>query len=136
LADQTISYSTLYKSPTNTPPTETDVVIDGTPYAMTSTGGNNYKKGVTYVYKTNTLAIGEHHHGFRFDDGSGVAINDGSDIPLITPITLTQSSVNPTSGNSSTPFTFSTTYTNVEGNAPTSLLLNVDSTSYPMSCIS
>src|SRR6266568_2339514 len=98
LTGQTITYATTYKSPTGTAPTTAYVDIDAVPHAMTPVGSPpyNYKTGVLYKYTTTTLAVGEHYHRFRFDDGSGVAIYDGSDIPLITPIMLSNSQVNPT----------------------------------------
>ncbi len=130
-----ITYSTTYKSPTGTPPTLTEVDIDGVAYQMTKVSGTNYKTGVQYAYTTTSLPVGQHYHRFRINDGSGVAIYDGSDIPIISPLTLTQSAVSPTSGTSSTPFTFQTTYTSVDG-APTSALLYVDDTPYSLSCLS
>ena len=130
-----VTYSTLYKSPTNTPPILTEVDIDGNPFTMTCIKNcTNYKKGATYAYTTTSLGIGEHYHRFQVDDGSGVAVYDGSDIPLITPILLTQSSVSPTSGSSTTPFTFQTTYTDAAGLAPTSALVYVDNTPYHLTC--
>ncbi len=121
----TITYSTVYTSPQNKAPTLAVVDIDGVTYPMTAVSGSDYTKGVTYMYTTTSLALGEHYHRFRFDDGSGVAVYDGSDIPLMTPLTLTNSSVSSTSGTSSTPFTFQTTYTSIDGQ-PTSALLYVD----------
>ncbi len=137
LAGQTITYATTYKSPTGTAPTTAYVDIDAVPHAMTPVGSPpyNYKTGVLYKYTTTTLAVGEHYHRFRFDDGSGVAIYDGSDIPLITPIMLSNSQVNPTSGNSSTPFTFQTTFMSAAGNAPAVAMVYVDNVGHQMKCV-
>ena len=131
-----ITYSLRYSSPTDTPPTLVDVDVDGVPHAMQSSGGTNYVAGVNYTYTTSSLSIGEHYYRFRIDDGSGVAIFEGSVKPWISPIILTSSSVSPTSGNSSTPFTFSITYTNVNGDAPTQAMVYVDNTGYPMTLVS
>jgi hypothetical protein len=103
---------------------------------MTSTGGTDYVKGVTFKYSMNNLSIGKHYYRFSFDDGSGVANYQGDEHPQINPMTLTNSSVSPASGNSSTPFTFQTTYTETANQAPTQALLYVDNTAYPMSHIS
>jgi len=137
LSGQTITYSNLYQSPTNTPPTTTYVDIDTIPHALTpaSSPPYNYKTGVLYKYTTTTLAVGEHYHRFRFDDGSGLAIYDGSDIPLITPIMLSNSQVNPTSGNSTTPFTFQTTFMSAAGNAPTVAMVYVDNVGHQKKCV-
>ncbi len=130
-----ITYSTVYTSPQNKAPTLAVVDIDGVTYPMAPVSGSDYTKGVTYMYTTTALGLGEHYHRFRFDDGSGVAVYDGSDIPLMTPLTLTNSSVSSTSGTSSTPFTFKTIYTSVDGQ-PTSALVYVDNTAYKLTCAS
>jgi phospholipase C len=136
LPTASITYSIRYSSPTNTPPTLMEVDVDGVPHAMQSTGGTNYQAGVNYSYTANSLSMGEHYYRFRVNDGSGIANFEGSVKPWITPITLTGSSVTPTSGTSSTSFTFSTTYTNVNGNAPTQASVYVDGVAYPMTLVS
>lgn len=136
LAGQPITYSVTYTSPTNKPPTLEEVDIDDVPYAMQSTGGTNYKTGVTYKLTISTLAVGEHYYRFRFDDGSGVFVDERSSSPWVTPLTLAQASVSPTSGPSTTPFTFQTTYADGAGETPTQALLYVDNQSYPMTYIS
>ena len=135
LQGQPVNYSATYSSPTGTPPTRTDVIIDNTTYKMQSNGSTNYQKGVTYKFSISTLGVGSHYYRYVFDDGSGPAIFAGSQ-PSVTPITVKGSSVKPTSGTSSTPFTFTTTYTNSQGAAPTSALLYVDTTSYPLTFVS
>jgi hypothetical protein len=137
--NQPITYKATYISSTNTAPTVTDVDIDGVPFTMTSTGGTDYKKGVTYTYTTSSLSVGDHWYRYRFDDstdGSDMAIYEGSVKPQITTMLLSQSSVAPTSGSSSTVFTFQTTYTNSTNVAPVQALVYVDKTSYPMSLVS
>lgn len=104
--------------------------------ANVSMSGNNYLAGVNYSYTASSLSVGEYYYRFRVDDGSGVAIFEEGVKPWITPITLTGSSVSSTSGNSSTPFTFSTTYTNANGNAPAQSDLYVDKAAYPMTLVS
>jgi phospholipase C len=133
-----ITYSVTYKSPSNTPPVLTQVDVDGTPKTMqsTCTSSCNYKTGVTYTYTNNTLIVGEHYTRFRVDDGTGVSIREDNDKPHITPLTLSQSSVSPTSGPSSTLFTFQTTYIDAAGEAPAQATLYVDNTAYPMACAS
>lgn len=134
LSGTTITYSSLYKSPTGLAPTLMVVDIDSVTHQLTRVSGTSYKTGVLYAYTTNSLAVGEHYHRYRIDDGSGVATYDGANIPLITPLTITKSSVSPTAGTSSTSFTFQTTYTSVDG-APISANLYVDNTPYPLTCI-
>lgn len=136
LPGQNIVYKVVYKSPTNTPPTLSVVDIDGITYNMQRTSGTSYQKGVTYTYTTSSLANGLHFYRFRFDDGSGAAIYNGTVAPEIVPLLVSKSSVSPTSGNSTTVFTFNTTYTDVDGNAPSSTLLYVDNTAYTMNYVS
>ena len=135
LQGQPVNYSVTYSSPTGTPPARTDVIVDNTTYPMQSNGSTNFKKGVTYKLSLSTLSVGTHLYRYVFDDGSGAETVSGSQ-PSITPITVKNSSLTPTSGTSSTPFTFTTTYTNTQGAAPTSALLYVDTTAYPLTQVS
>ena len=136
LPGTTVTFVGKYKSPTNTQPIRTVIEVDGLPYTMISTGGTDYIKGVTYKYSMNNLSIGKHYYRFSFDDGSGVANYQGDEHPQINPMSLTNSSVSPASGNSSTVFTFQTTYTEVANKTPAQALLYVDNTAYPMSYLS
>jgi hypothetical protein len=97
--------------------------------------GSNYASGVSYTYTSATLAAGGHHARFQFDDGSGPATFD-SDSPTVTPVTLTGSGVSPSSGGTSTTFTFATTYTDAAGAAPTQAVLYVDGIAHPMRYVS
>ena len=135
LQGNTANFSVVYQSPSNTAPTKTELYIDNTLCPLQSNGKTNYQNGVTYSYSTNRLAVGPHYFRFIFDDGSGPATYGGT-APNITPILVSHSSVTPTSGPSTTPFTFQTTYFNSAGAAPTSALVYVDSTSYPMAYVS
>lgn len=124
--------TTTYVSSTNTAPTLTEVDIDGVAYVMHSNGSTNWQAGVPFSYTTTTLATGLHYYRFRFDDGTGVAVYEGREEPVVTPITLLHSSVTPTSGTTTTTFTFQTLYKNVAGTAPTQSALYVDGTAYTM----
>ena len=126
-----ITYSIQYVSPSNTPPTETDIIVDSVAHQMTKSGGSNYVTGVTYTYTTSNLGIGTHFLRFKFDDGSGAVLYNGSLEPSITPITLTHSSISNGGGGN---YTFQTTYTETMGQAPTQALLYVDNQPYQMNC--
>jgi hypothetical protein len=131
LPGTTVKYSIQYISPGNKPPTEEDILIDGSAHQMTSSGGTNYAAGVTYTYSTNSLAVGTHYLRFRFNDGSGAVVFNGSLGPSITPITLTNSSVSNAGGGNNT---FQTTYTETNGQTPTQAMLYVGNQGYQMSC--
>lgn len=137
MVNQAITYKATYRSSTNTPPTMTEVDIDGIAHTMQYLSGHNYQVGVTYVYTT-TLSAGEHYYRFRFADGSsyGIFTFEGSTDPIVTALKVSSTTVTPTSGTGSTLFTFQTTYTNVSGNAPTQAMLYVDNTAYPMTFVS
>jgi hypothetical protein len=136
LPGQPVTYSVKYYSPSNKAPTLAEIDIDGVPHTMVSTGGTNYKAGVAYKFTTSSLSMGVHYYRFRFDDGSGAITNEGTEIPSITPIALTNSSVSASSGNPSTVFTFQTTYTDTNGIAPTQATLYVDNVAYTMTLVS
>ncbi len=131
LPGTTITYTAIYQSFNGLPATRAEVDIDGTKYPMTAQGGNP-KTGVNYTFSINTLSIGNHYHRFVFDDGSGPAYYENSSNPSITPLILTNSGA----ASSTTTFTFQTTYTEINGKAPTSAMVYIDNKSYPMKCSS
>jgi phospholipase C len=140
LPGRTVTYKITYTSPSGTPPTTANVKIDDASYPMQAVcqSSCNYQTGVSYVYSTKMLSQGFHFVIFSFDDGSGPAIYPGTTAPTVSPILLTQSSVTPTSGTSSTFFTFQTTYTDSANIAPTQATLYIDNVAFPtqLSCIS
>jgi len=135
LPGTSVTYSVKYQSPTSTAPTLAELDIDGVPHALKA-NGTNYQKGVTYTYTTSSLSIGIHYFRYRFNDGSGVAIYEGLEKPIVTPIVLTNSGVSPTSGTASTVFTFQTTYSETNGAAPSQAILYVDNVAHPLKYVS
>ncbi len=133
---QPITFNATYTSPKNIAPTRTEIDIDGVPYTMQRKSGTNYASGVTYSFTIKSLFIGVHYHRYIFNDGSGSATYESTSSPQVTPVLLSKSSVSPTSGTSSTVFTFQTTYTEVKGETPGQALLYVDKQSYPMKHVS
>ena len=138
LPGQTIVFNATYSSLTNTAPTLAEVDIDGVRHNMTSTCTSNctYIRGVKYLYST-PLPIGTHYTRYVFDDstdGSGQLVYNGEEKPIVAPLLLAQSGVSPATGNSTTLFTFQTTYTEASNLAPAQALLYVDNTSHPMTC--
>jgi phospholipase C len=137
LPGQVVTYDVLYTSTTNTAPTLAEVDIDGIAHTM-KTSGTNYKKGVHFVFSM-PMSVGVHYTIYRFDDssdGSDLAVYPGRITPITTPIVLSHSSISPSSGSSSTVFTFQTTYSNVDGNAPTQATLYLDNIPIAMSYVS
>lgn len=140
LPNTLIHFSATYTSLTNTKPTQAAVRVDGTLINLTPkcTQNCNYTKGVQYTYSA-PYPVGIHYTSFVFDDsgnGSDQQVYLGFEKPVVAPATLTNSGVSPASGNSSTLFTFSTTYTQPDNVAPSSAVVYVDNTAYPMTCVS
>ena len=129
---QPVTFSCIYTSPAGLTPVTAQIVIDNTAYALTVTGGTA-QTGIHYQYTAPSLPQGSHFFELQFDDGSGLRTIQEYTVD-ITPIYLRNSSVTPTSGNSSTPFTFSTVYTGPD--AATQVDVVVNGTSYPMSLVS
>lgn len=136
LTGRPIAFTALYTSPSGTAPTLANVDIDGKSHAM-APNGNNWQQGVTFSYTTAALPIGIHFTRFRFDDGTGAVDFSGKDTPAVAPLIVGRGKVSPTNGPSTTVFTFSVTYKNVQNDPPTSALLWIDKTSsYTMSYVS
>jgi phospholipase C len=129
------TYQVKYTSTTNTPPTRTEIDVDGQPQTMVQTSGGTYSGGVTYSYRAN-LGLGQHYVRFVFDDGTGPVIDEVATAPTVSPITLNQSSVTPLSGSATTNYLFQTTYADYTGLAPTRTTVYVDGTPYPLTYVS
>lgn len=139
LAGQPFTYSVTYTSTANLAPTLTEIDVDGVADVMVSDGSTDYAAGVRYSY-TAVLPPGEHYYRYRWSDGSTLGVyelaGDDNGVPMVTPLLLTGPSVSPTSGTTSTEFTFQITYQHTERLAPTSALVYVDGTPYTMTGLS
>lgn len=125
------TFSVVYTSTTNTPPTTAEIYLDGNPYPMQSDGTTRYSSGVSYGLTT-SLSVGVHHVRYVFDDGTGPLVDDVGEQAIVSPIILTSPSVSPATGTTSTQFTFLTTYTSADGSAPSLSEVYVDGKPYPM----
>jgi phospholipase C len=105
---QPVTFSVKYTSPAGKTPVTADIDINNVSHAMTAVSGTP-TKGITYQYTTSSLPQGSSYFQLKFDDGSGLRTFQEYSV-LVTPIILEQSAVSPTSGTSSTKFTFSTVY--------------------------
>jgi hypothetical protein len=135
LPNQPITYTVTYTSPSNTPPTLAQVLIDGNPHPMHQLGtSTDYTKGVQFQYVSPGLPAGLHQVQYSFNDGSlkQPATWLGRIAPTIVNLLLTQSKVNQAGSN----VTFQVTYSNSNNNAATQASLYVDGTALPkqMSC--
>jgi phospholipase C len=135
LPSQTFTFTARYRSTTNTPPTRSQVEINGVPYQLTQSSGNNFVNGVFYSYST-TLPVGRYYYRFVFDDGSGPQTLEGLDSPSVAPLALVNTPVSPGSGTTATVFTFQCTYFSSDNTAPTSATVYVDNKPYSMAYVS
>lgn len=125
---QPVVFSLTYKSPAGKTPVTAQINIDNHPHTLNAVSGTA-AKGIHYQYTTSALTQGTRLFTLQFDDGSGLQTIQKYSID-ITPIYLQDSSVSPTSGTTSTNFTFSTTYTGPD--PATEVDVVVDGTSHPM----
>jgi phospholipase C len=130
------SIQVTYTDPAGRMPVSANILIDGQSHPMSILSGSNPATGIVYDYTSSTFSQGNHYFQFEFDDGSGAGLQDFQEYAFdVTPIVLRGSGVSPTSGTTTTPFTFSTTYYGV--NAPSEVGVVLDqSTTYPMSYVS
>jgi hypothetical protein len=129
---KTVVFSCTYKSPAGKTPVTAQINIDNHPHALKAVSGTA-KAGIHYQYTTSHLTQGTHYFTLQFDDGSGLQTIQKYSID-ITPIYLQNSGVSPTSGTTSTNFTFSTTYTGPDPATEVDVVVN--GTSHPMNLVS
>ena len=129
-----LTISVRYVSPAGHLPTAERVRIDNVPHHLLATAGTNPKTGITYSYTTSTLSQGDHYFDLQFNDGSGIRTFEGFTTPPVTPIDLLASTVTPTSGTSTTPFTFTTQY--AATNPATQVQVEIDNVPHPMTLVS
>jgi phospholipase C len=129
---QPVVFSCIYKSPAGKTPVTAQINIDNNIHVMNVKSGTP-TAGIHYQYTTSLLTQGTHYFQLQFDDGSGLRTQQEYSVD-ITPIYLKNSTVTPTSGTTSTNFTFSTVYTGPD--PATQVDVVVDGTSHPMSLVS
>ncbi len=115
------------------------VILDGSPKSLSRLNGTA-KTGEVYNYKS-TLSAGNHTYYFFVNNSVAQTARypaTGTLFLLVnsstgSPPTLTNPSVYPLTGNSSTMFTFNITYTDVDNDQPTNMSIVIDgSWSYKM----
>jgi phospholipase C len=129
---QPVAFSLTYKSPAGKTPVTANIDIDNNIHALNAVSGTA-AKGIHYQYTTPHLTQGTHYFTLQFDDGSGLQTIQKYSVD-ITPIYLQNSKVSPTSGTTSTNFTFATTYTGPDPATEVDVVVN--GTSHPMNLIS
>ncbi len=141
-ASTTFNYYVTYADSDGDAPTTKYVYVDGFPHMMTKISGD-YTSGAMFKYST-TLSAGSHNYYFYFDDGHGhtkrLPTSGTSSGPTVLtpnqPPTLSSGSVNPSSGDTSTTFNYYVTYTDSDGDTPTTKYVYVDGFPHMMTKIS
>jgi phospholipase C len=117
-----------------TPPTEANVVIDGTPYAMTAIGtSTNVPVGTIYSY-TSTLPVGSHDVVFSFSDGSQTQVLPFNDVSYVIPVMPFEvTDVSPkVSALFKTPQIFAAKYVATSGNPPELAEMDLDGVTHTL----
>ncbi|MEM2900003.1 MAG: hypothetical protein QXT63_04355, partial [Thermoplasmata archaeon] len=133
------TFNITYSDLDNMPPATALIYIDGFPYTMDYISGTN-ATGAIYTYQT-TLPEGAHYYYFYFEDENGTSVIDPPIGYYPGPYvnhnpSLSSHSLYPLTGNISTLFTYSITYSDVDGNHPSIALVYIDGTPQQMSYIS
>ncbi|HEV2413158.1 MAG TPA: alkaline phosphatase family protein [Candidatus Saccharimonadales bacterium] len=123
---------TTYLSPSGLSPTVANVLVDGKAYPMTAVSGTP-STGVLYQYTSSAFSQGDHYFQLEFNDGSGLQDFQGYSFS-ISPIVMQKAGVSPTSGTTTTTFTFSTIYHGL--NSATNVYVVIDKQSHLMNYIS
>jgi phospholipase C len=135
LAGSTATLQALYTSPEGRLPTVAEVFVGGVPFTMTPVGAQNPAQGIVYQYQQ-AFPVGEAAYQFRFSDGTATGTYFQGNLGYFSAMVLTNGSVSPSSGNTSTKFAFQVTYTHVNGTAPKLAYAIVDGHAYPMTAVS
>jgi hypothetical protein len=138
----TFNYYVTYTDSDGDAPTTKYVYVDGSTHTMTKISGD-YTSGATFKYST-TLSAGSHNYYFYFNDGHGhtkrlptSGTYSGPSVSLPNqPPTLSSGYVTPSSGDTSTTFDYYVTYTDSDGDAPTTKYVYVDGSPHTMIKIS
>ncbi len=136
--DTLFRYSVTYTDADNNAPTSIQVDIDGTAYSMgeTDSADTDYTDGKEYEYETR-LSTGSHTYRFLASDGtdevetseySGPTVSGPNNAP-----TLTGGTVSPSSGSSTTLFTYTVIYTDMDDDAPAYVYVTIGGVSNVMS---
>ncbi len=137
------TYVVLFRDPDDDAAVTAQVVIDGTPYDMTTISSGPWTEWTLFTYVTNLPEGDSHRFHFSFSDGelgarlpvedtspnwmAGPMVERFNNLPL-----LSGGAVAPASGDRDTTFTFSVTYSDGDGDAPTRSFLYLDEDLIPM----
>lgn len=133
------AFSVMCYDNDNNTPTYVRVVIDDVNHEMTpTTSSYDHSEGVLYSYNT-LLAVGDHYYHFEAADTIGTArypvTGEFTDlrVALLNQLQyLTNASLTPAQGDTSTTYSFQVVYVNLENNPPSSVQVQIDEFSYIM----
>jgi phospholipase C len=124
-------FGVAYTSSTGNSATEAEVQIDGLSFPLVRTSKKN-SHHETYEYTTTDLTEGFHYYRYIISDGDATGIYERELTPVILPFSLSGGTVSPSTGDTTTTFVFSVTFTHAAGLEPVSALVYVDNDPYPV----
>ncbi|NMC08194.1 MAG: PQQ-binding-like beta-propeller repeat protein, partial [Candidatus Lokiarchaeota archaeon] len=134
----TFTFTVTYTDADNNAPSYVRVYIDGTYYSMSKQNGDDYTytDGCIYVY-SRTLAIASHNYFFYTSDGYATNTTSTYQGPTVTAgpnqsHVLSAASVTPTSGTTSTMFTYAIVYSDPNDDAPSHVRVIIDDITFAM----
>ncbi len=137
------TFSVVYSDPDNDAPSYVKVILDGISHDMIKTDPSDasYIDGSAYYYTTK-LSAGVHAYSFIASDGleevvlplSGTfsTANVTEETFTNTPPTLTNGTMDPSTGNTTTIFTFTVVYTDANNDAPGYIVVIIDGVEHMM----
>jgi len=128
----TVTYSHMDGDPAG----DVIVYIDGTPFDMTAAGTGNWTTGWEFYYET-SLDRSSHVYNFTASDGEDwntTGTFDGPDVSNRLPA-LGDASMYPANATEGVQMTFNVTYTDADDDAPASIEIEIDGSSYPMDAV-
>jgi len=111
--------------------TEIYIDFDWASYAMVQNGSCPCTNGTQYIYNT-TLLYGYHNYSFRASDGIEWNSTEIDTVKVNREPVLVNGTINPVEGNSSVWFTFSVTYSDIDGDEPDWVNLDINDVIYNM----
>ncbi len=140
LSGSTFRFMVTYTDANNNAPSYIKVKIDATNYTMVkfNSADSTYTDGCMYTYSTSSLTVGSHTYQYFASDGMVAVQTSQYSGPTVTsPInhapTLTSGTVTPSSGTTTTQFKYTVIYTDSDNNAPSSVKVIINGTTYTMS---
>jgi hypothetical protein len=127
------NFTVVYSHFENTGPSYVQVWVDGVGHTMASNGSSDWAAGVTFSYNM-SLGGNTHTYWFNSSDGARTTVTPNISGPYVNSNdpNLTWGEVTPYGGNSSALYRFNVTYSDLDGDAPTYVLVHINGSAHAM----